>query len=100
MTGTLASRAFLMRFAIFGSELTHEGRGSQTVLVMSSTSSAAPLTGTSTATGAGMFGMGDVAVGAGVGVAAATVGAVSDVVADGDAAGVAVQALNAMTNAN
>src|SRR2546429_7987250 len=65
MTGTLASRAFLMRFAIFGSDETQEGRGSQTVLVMSSTRSAAPFTGTSTATAAGMVGIAE--VGAGVG---------------------------------
>src|SRR5207248_9520458 len=67
MTGTFASRAFLMRLAIFGSDETHDGRGSQTVLVMSSTRSAAPFTGTSTATAAGMVGIGE--VGAGVGAA-------------------------------
>src|SRR5438045_3737470 len=65
MTATFASRAFLMRFAIFGSDETHDGRGSQTVFVMSSTRSAAPFTGTSTATGAGIVGIAD--VGAGVG---------------------------------
>src|SRR5437867_9484989 len=84
MIGTFASRAFFTRFAIFGTDVTHDGRTSQMVLVMSSTSSAAPLTGTSTATAAGIVGIGDVGVGAGV---AATVGAtVGAVVGDGDVA--------------
>src|SRR5216683_882665 len=83
MIGTLASRAFFTWFAIFGTDATHDGRGSQMVFVMSSTRSAAPFTGISTATGAGIAGIGDVGVGAGV---AATVGA-GDAVGDGAAAG-------------
>src|SRR5229473_1527501 len=66
MTGTLASRAFFTRFAIFGTDVRQDGRGGQIALVMSSTRSAAPFTGTSTATGAGIGGIGDVGVGAGV----------------------------------
>src|SRR2546425_4311173 len=94
---TFASRAFFTRFAIFGTDVTHDGRTSQMVFVMSSTRSAAPFTGTSTATAAGIVGIGD--VGAGV---AATVGAtVGAVVGDGDvAAGVAVQAAKTSTDAS
>src|SRR6266568_5943205 len=85
MIGTFASRAFFTRFAILDTDVTHEGRTSQIVFVMSSTSSAAPFTGTSTATAAGIAGIGEVGVGAGV---AATVGAGDAVtVGDGAAAG-------------
>src|SRR5512138_2706003 len=71
MIGTFASRAFLTRVAIFGTDVTHDGRTSQIVFVMSSTRSAAPCTGTSTATGSGIFGIGEDAVGGGVAVATA-----------------------------
>src|SRR2546425_8649675 len=71
MSGTFASRAFLISAAIFGTDATHDARGVQITLVMSSTRSAAPLTGTSTATG--IAGIGEVGVGATV---AAPVGAV------------------------
>ena len=62
--------------AIFGTEAMQVGRGVQTAVVMSSTSSAEPFTGISTVTAAGTFGMADVGagiavvVGAGVGVGA------------------------------
>src|SRR5438270_660792 len=83
MTGTFASRAFFTRAAIFGSDATHDGRGSQTVLVMSSTRSAAPFTGTSTATAAGMVGIAE--VGAGVGDAV-VIGKIDVDAVDGDGA--------------
>src|SRR2546422_2088054 len=73
MSGTFASRAFLISAAIFGTDATNDARGVQITLVMSSTRSAAPLTGTSTATATGTVGTGEVGVGATV---AATVGAV------------------------
>src|SRR5713101_2183203 len=94
MTGTLASRAFFTRFAIFGTDVRQDGRGGQIALVMSSTRSAAPFTGTSTATGAGIGGIGDVGVGAGV---AATVGAG---VAVGDGDGAAAGCVQAATTAS
>ncbi len=56
MTGTFASRAFLISAAIFGSDVTHGGRGVHTAVVMSRTRSAAPFTGISTATVAGIVG--------------------------------------------
>ena len=71
MTGTFASRAFFTRFAIFGTDVTHDGRTSQIVFVMSRTSSAVPWTGTSTATASGIFGIAEDAVGGGVAVATA-----------------------------
>jgi len=88
MTGTFASRAFFTSVAIFGTEATHVGRGGQMTEVMSSTRSAAPLTGTSTATGSGILGIADVgaAEAAAVGLGAAVVG---DGLGDGAAAGVA-----------
>src|SRR2546430_15521236 len=87
MTGTFASRAFFTRAAIFGTDVTHVGRGGQMTEVMSRTSSAAPFTGTSTATGSGIFGTGE--VGAGVGVGVAWTGLIGvGVVADGAATGV------------
>src|SRR5579859_5485459 len=87
MTGTFASRAFFTRAAIFGTVATHVGRGAQMTEVMSSTSSALPLTGTATATGSGIFGIGDVGVGAvvGAGVAGAAVVAAATGVGDGAA---------------
>src|SRR6266851_8298113 len=63
MTGTFASRAFLMSAAIFGTDATQVGRGGQMTDVMSRTRRAALFTGTSTATGSGIFGIGEVAVG-------------------------------------
>src|SRR5207249_12326097 len=86
MTGTFASRAFFTSAAIFGTEATHVGRGGQITEVMSSTRSAAPLTGISTATGSGILGIGDVAAAeaVGVGLGAAVVG---DGLGDGAAAG-------------
>src|SRR5712691_7093954 len=72
MSGTFASRAFLISAAIFGTDATHDARGVQITLVMSSTRSAAPLTCSSTATAVGTVGIGEVGVGATV---AATVGA-------------------------
>src|SRR2546428_5985048 len=58
-----------MSAAIFGSDVTHGGRGVQIAVVMSSTRSAAPFTGISTATAAGMVGT----VTAGLAVAGAAV---------------------------
>ena len=75
----------MINAAILGSDATHDARGVQTALVMSSTRSAAPLTGTSTATAAGTVGIGEVGVGATV---AATVGAVVGAVV-GEAEGAA-----------
>src|SRR2546430_8173217 len=76
MTGTFASRAFFTSAAIFGTEATHVGRGGQMTEVMSSTRTAAPVTGTSTATGSGIFGIGDAAAEE-VGVGLAGVGVVA-----------------------
>ena len=100
MTGTFASRAFLMRAAIFGTDVTQVGRGGQITDVMSSTRSAAPFTGTSTATGSGIFGMGDVGVGAAVGAgvaAGALVATASDI---GEADGAAAGAVHVVANAS
>src|SRR5438046_7460572 len=58
-----------MSAAIFGTDVTHGGRGVQMAVVMSSTRSAAPFTGISTATAAGMVGT----VTAGLAVAGAAV---------------------------
>src|SRR5512143_733782 len=100
MMVTFASRAFFTRFAIFGTDVTHAGRTSQMVFVMSSTRSAAPATGTSAATGSGIFGIGDVALGAIVPVGAALV-AMDEAVADGDGVeAVGVQAMSANSNAS
>src|SRR6266550_8024508 len=92
MTETFASRAFFTRAAIFGTDVTHVGRGGQMTEVMSRTRSAAPLTGISTATGSGIFGIGEVGVGGVreiVGVATCGVGDVAAArgVGDGAAAG-------------
>src|SRR6266550_8534963 len=96
MTGTFASRAFLTRAAIFGTDATQVGRGGQITEVMSSTRSAAPLTGISTATGSGIFGTADVgaaeAVGVGLGAAVVATAACVGV-------GVAAGAVHAATNA-
>src|SRR6266851_6918380 len=86
MTGTFASRAFFTSAAIFGTDVTHVGRGAQITDVMSRTRSAAPFTGISTATGSGIFGIGE--VGAGEAVTATVGGAlVRDGLGDGAAAG-------------
>src|SRR5712692_8497175 len=100
MTGILASRAFFTRAAIFGTEVTHVGRGGQMTEVMSRTSRAEPLTETSTATGSGIFGIGDVGVGAAVGAGVAGGAVVATAtgvgVGDGAAAGVVHEARRAI----
>src|SRR5712692_9112105 len=87
MTGTFASRAFFTSAAIFGTDVTHVGRGAQITDVMSRTRSAAPFTGISTATGSGIFGIGDVGAGDAVGVGLVWAAVVGVGVGDGAAAG-------------
>src|SRR5712691_10417031 len=86
MSGTFASRAFLISAAILGSDATHDARGVQITLVMSSTRSAAPLTGTSTATAVGTAGIGEVGVGATVATSVGAALGATVGVADGAAA--------------
>src|SRR2546421_3522634 len=97
MTGTFASRAFVTSVAIFGTDVTHVGRGGQMTEVMSSTRSAAPLTGISTATGSGIFGTGEVGDGDETGV---ELGAALVATAAWVGVGVAVGAVHAATNAS
>src|SRR6266550_4199582 len=97
MTGTFASRALFTSVAIFGTDVTHVGRGGQMTEVISRTKRAAPFTGISTGTGSGIFGTGEVGDGDDTGV---ELGAALAATAAWVGVGVAVGAVHAATNAS